>query len=43
MAVQANLLPSHSVKALGAMKAVRTVKRITFNPLKPIQATRCTF
>ena len=32
MAVQAKLLPSHSVKALGAMKAERTVKRITFNP-----------
>ena len=32
MAVQANLLPSHSVKTLGAMKAERTVKRITINP-----------
>ena len=32
MAVQANLLPSHSVKTLGAMKAERTVKRITFIP-----------
>ena len=32
MAVQANLLPSHFVKTLGAMKAERTVKRITFNP-----------
>ena len=32
MAVQANLLPSHSVKTLGAMKAERTVKRSTFNP-----------
>ena len=32
MAVQANPLPSHSVKTLGAMKAERTVKRITFNP-----------
>ena len=32
MALQANILPSHSVKALGAMKAERTVKRITFNP-----------
>ena len=30
--MQANLLPSHSVKTLGAMKAERTVKRITFNP-----------
>ena len=30
MAVQANLLPSHSVTSLGAMKAGRTVKRITF-------------
>ena len=30
MAVQANLLLSHSVKSLGAMKAERTVKRITF-------------
>ena len=34
MAVQANLLPSHSVKTLGAMKAERIVKRITFNPTK---------
>ena len=32
MDVQANLLPSHFVKTLGAMKAERTVKRITFNP-----------
>ena len=32
MAVQANLLPSHSVKTLGAMEAERTVKRFTFNP-----------
>ena len=32
MAVQANLLPSHSVKTLGAMKAERIVKRVTFNP-----------
>ena len=34
MAVQANLLPSHSVKTLGAMKAERTVKSITFNPIE---------
>ena len=32
MAVQANLLPSHSEKTLGAMNAERTVKRITLNP-----------
>ena len=32
MAVTPNLLPSHSEKTLGAMKAERTVKRITFNP-----------
>ena len=32
MAVQPNLLPNHSEKTLGAMKAERTVKRITFNP-----------
>ena len=32
MAVQANLLPSHSVKTFHAMKAERTVKRTTFNP-----------
>ena len=32
MAVQPNLLPSHSEKTLGAMKAERSVKRITFNP-----------
>ena len=32
MAVQPNLLSSHSEKTLGAMKAERTVKRITFNP-----------
>ena len=34
MAMQANLLPSHSVKTLGAMKAERTIKRIKFNPTK---------
>ena len=32
MAVQANLLPSQSVKTLGAMKADRIVKCVTFNP-----------
>ena len=32
MAVPPILLPSHSEKTLGAMKAERTVKRITFNP-----------
>ena len=32
MAVPPSLLPSHSKKVLGAMKAERTVKRITFNP-----------
>ena len=32
MAVQANLLSSHSVKTLGAMKAERTVKCVTFTP-----------
>ena len=32
MAVPLSLLPSHSEKVLGAMKAERTVKRITFNP-----------
>ena len=32
MAVPPSLLPSHSDKVLGAMKAERTVKRITFNP-----------
>ena len=32
MAVQADLLSSHSVKTLGAMKAERTVKRATHNP-----------
>ena len=32
MAAQADLLPSHSAKTLGAMKAVRTVKRATHNP-----------
>ena len=32
MAVLPSLLPSHSEKVLGAMKAERTVKRITFNP-----------
>ena len=32
MAVLPNLRPSHSEKVLGAMKAERTVKRITFNP-----------
>ena len=34
MAVPPNLLPSHSEKTLGAMKAERTVRRITFNPSK---------
>ena len=32
MAVPPNLLSSHSEKTLGAMKAERNVKRITFNP-----------
>ena len=32
MAVPPNLLPSHSEKVLGAMRAERTVKRITFYP-----------
>ena len=32
MAVPPSLLPSHMEKVLGAMKAERTVKRITFNP-----------
>ena len=32
MAVPPSLLPSHSEKVLGAMKAERTVKRVTFNP-----------
>ena len=32
MAVPPNLLPSHSEKTLNAMKAERTVKRVTFNP-----------
>ena len=32
MAMPPNLLPSHSEKVLGALKAERTVKRITFNP-----------
>ena len=32
MSVPPSLLPSHSEKVLGAMKAERTVKRITFNP-----------
>ena len=32
MAVPPSLLPLHSEKVLGAMKAERTVKRITFNP-----------
>ena len=31
MAVPPSLLPSHSEKTLGAMRAERTVKRITFN------------
>ena len=32
MSVPDNLLPTHSVKTLRAMKAPRSVKRITFNP-----------
>ena len=31
-AIQPNLLPTYSEKTLGAMKAQRTVKRITFDP-----------
>ena len=34
MSVPDNLLPTHSVKTLKAMKAPRSVKRITFNPSK---------
>ena len=30
--VSYNLRPSHNEKKLGAMKALRAVKRITFNP-----------
>ena len=43
MAVPPNLLPSHSEKTLGAMKAERTVKRITFNPSKaePGETLQC--
>ena len=33
MTVPSSLLPSHSERVLGAMKAERTVKRITFNPI----------
>ena len=43
MAVQANLLPSHSVKILRAMKAERTVKRITFNPTEANPGNRLYF
>ena len=32
MSVSDNLCPTHSEKALNAMKAPRSVKRITFNP-----------
>ena len=32
MSVPENLLPTHSVKTINAMKAPRSVKRITFNP-----------
>ena len=32
MSVQENLLPTHSKKVLKALKAIRAVKRITFNP-----------
>ena len=32
MAAQENFFPSHNEKTLNAMKAPRTVKRITFNP-----------
>ena len=39
MAVQENLHPAHIVKTLNAMKAKRTVKRITFSPseAKPVE------
>ena len=40
MAVQANLLPSYSIKMLGGMKAERTVKRITFNPTEANPSNR---
>ena len=43
MAVQAILLASHSVKTLGAMKAERTVKRITFNPTEANPGNRLCF
>ena len=43
MTVHANLLPSHSVKTLGAMKAERTVKRITFNPTEANPGNRLSF
>ena len=32
MAVQENLLPTHTQKTLNALKAIRAVNRITFNP-----------
>ena len=32
MSVQENLLPTHRKKILKALKAIRAVKRITFNP-----------
>ena len=34
MAVQENLLPSHTEKTLKVLKAIRAVNRITFNPFK---------
>ena len=42
MAVPPSLLPSHAEKVLGAMKAERTVKRITFNPSEANPARPCT-
>ena len=42
MAVPPSLLPSHSKKVLGAMRAERTVKRITFNPTSANPGKPCT-
>ena len=33
--VSYDLLPSHNEKTLNAMKAPRTVRRVTFNPSEP--------
>ena len=43
MSMPNNLRPMHSEKTLSTMRAVRAVKRITFNPSEAYPAGRCMF